>query len=401
MAILTFKQLSFEKEKDTVKVSFLKRYCLQLENKKLNRIGRFDFKADSINFHGVSENSARRKFEFLLSEGFRNLKDKLTGRSAFYIHKNSGIPLIGCIYFGIIDKGSGMLELKPNTGCNMNCIFCSVDEGITSQRLNDYIIEREYIVEEAKRIIEFKGELIDIYINPQGDPLLYPEITELCENLSKIELCMSINIITAGTLLTKSMIDSFAKNKKTSLNVSLHSIDEKNAKFLFGTKGYNLKNILEMLRYASQKMEVVLAPVILPGYNDKEILDVVEFARSIKAKIFFQKYLHNKKGRNPLKEESWNSFFHKLETSQQETGYNLINKDIMEKVHTKELKPPFKSGEAVKAVLVLPGRFRNEMLAAAKDRIISVSSCHRNIGDEIKIKIRRVKHNLFSADLIR
>ena len=401
MATLKFKQLSFEQEDDSVKIVFLKKYYLKLSNDSLKRIGKFSLSKESIIFDNVSDNSARRKFDFLLSEGFKNLKDDITGRSAFYIHKNSGIPLIGSIYFGIVDKGSGMIELKPNTSCNMNCVFCSVDEGITSKRLNDYVIEREYIVEETKKLLEVKKEPVDIYINPHGEPFLYPEIIELCEDLSKLRLCRSIIIITAGTLLTKPIIDCLAKNKKVKINVSLHSIDEKNAKLLFGTKGYNLKNILEMLRYASQKMEVILAPVILPGYNDKEILGIVEFARSIKAKIFFQKYLHNKKGRNPLKEESWNSFFHKLETSQQETGYNLINKEIMEKVHTKELKSPFKSGEAVKAVLVLPGRFRNEMLAIAKDRIISVSYCNRNIGDDIYIKIRKTRHNLFSADLIK
>ena len=44
---------------------------------------------------------------------------------------------------------------------------------------------------------------------------------------------------------------------------------------------------------------------------------------------------------------------------------------------------------------MLPGRLGNEKLAVAKDRIISIPSCDKEIGSTVKIRIRRTKHNIF------
>ena len=73
------------------------------------------------------------------------LKNKLNGNNTLYIHKNSGIPLIGSLSFGIIDRGSNMLEIKPLTSCNADCIFCSVDEGPSSKKIRDIVVEKDYL----------------------------------------------------------------------------------------------------------------------------------------------------------------------------------------------------------------------------------------------------------------
>jgi hypothetical protein len=49
MAELAFKDLSFEKEQDRVKVNFLKMFYFYIEDAKLKKIGRYEVKRNSLN----------------------------------------------------------------------------------------------------------------------------------------------------------------------------------------------------------------------------------------------------------------------------------------------------------------------------------------------------------------
>ena len=129
MAELVFEDLSFEKEKDRVKVNFLKMFYFHIEDPILNKIGKYEIKRNSITFNNVSESNARKKFDFILNNAFKSLKNKLSNKTTYYIHQSSGIPLMGTNYFGVIDRGTNIIEVKPLTSCNISCIFCSVDEG--------------------------------------------------------------------------------------------------------------------------------------------------------------------------------------------------------------------------------------------------------------------------------
>src|SRR3989338_539992 len=128
MAELRFSDLSFEQEKDRVKVNFLKLFYTYLDDHEVNSIGKYSVNQHSLDFKGVSEEKARRKITLLLGKSFENLRNRMTHKLTTYIHRNSGIPLIGTNYFGIIDRGTNTIEVKPLTSCNISCIFCSVDK---------------------------------------------------------------------------------------------------------------------------------------------------------------------------------------------------------------------------------------------------------------------------------
>ena len=49
---------------------------------------------------------------------YKNIYNALTGRRLYYISKESSIPLIGHSAFGIIDRGTNLLQVRPITGCN-------------------------------------------------------------------------------------------------------------------------------------------------------------------------------------------------------------------------------------------------------------------------------------------
>ena len=154
MAELTFRDLSFEKENDKVRVNFLRLFYCYLKEDSLRKIGQFDINKSSIVFKNVNENSARKKFDFLLYNSFKSLKNKLNNKTTIYIHQSSGIPLIGTNYFGLIDRGTNIIEVKPITSCNISCVFCSVDEGHYSRRKVDFVVEKDYLVNEFRKIIE-------------------------------------------------------------------------------------------------------------------------------------------------------------------------------------------------------------------------------------------------------
>ncbi|MDP2844544.1 MAG: hypothetical protein Q8N79_00525, partial [Candidatus Methanoperedens sp.] len=52
------------------------------------------------------------------------------------------IPLFGCIAFGIIDRGTNVLQVRPYTECPLSCVFCSTDAGPHSKRrMSEYMVD--------------------------------------------------------------------------------------------------------------------------------------------------------------------------------------------------------------------------------------------------------------------
>lgn len=403
MATLEFKDLTFEYCKDKIKVNFLKIFYFYLDKKVLEKISKFKINKNKITFEDISEQKAQRKFNFLLQQGFQNLKNKVTNRKTIYIHKNSGIPLIGSVYFGIIDRGTNIIEVRPITGCNLNCIYCSVDEGVPSKRKIDFVIEKDYLVEELKKLIDFKDTSnIEVLINSQGEPLLYADLADLIKDINKIKAVKLISIDTNGTLLTKNLIDKLAEAGLARVNLSLNALS-KNIAQKIANKPYNIKKVLEIVPYIPKKLDLIIAPIWIPGYNDKEIPKLIEFTKKIGAgkncpPIGIQNFLNYKFGRNPVKAISWEVFFKKIKDLEKKHNINLTIKECFIIIRTKKLPKPFKKKEIIKAKIILPGRLKNEKLAVANERLISIPDCYKE--GIVKIKITRAKHNIFFGELI-
>ena len=405
MAELVFKDLSFEEKNNKIRINFLKIFYFYLDKSKLKKIGKFKIKKNKIEFIGVGESKAQRKFNMLLSKGFQELKNKLNNKKTIYIHKNSGIPLIGTTYFGLIDRNTNLIEIRPITSCNLNCIFCSVDEGLSSKKKVDFVVEKDYLIEELKKIIDYKNEnYIDAHINAQGEPLLYANIVSLVEDIAKIPQVKSISIDTNGALLNKQIIDELAKAGLTRINLSLHALNPKIANKMAGT-AYNLKKVMALAAYIPKKMDLIITPVWLPGYNDKELVKLAQFAQKIGAgkncpAIGIQNFLNYQFGRNPIKSVDIPVFHKKLRDLEQKHSTKLICNEVDFKIKKcRELPKPFKKGEVVKAKIVCPGRLNKEMLAVAANRVISIPNCYKNQG-LVKLRIKRTKHNVYLGELL-
>ena len=407
MAELIFKDLSFEKDNDRIKVNFLKLFYFYLDEDSLNRISSFKIGKNSIFFENISERSARKKMEFLLFKSFQNLTNKLNKKKTIYIHQSSGIPLIGTNYFGLIDRGSNIIEVKPLTSCNISCVFCSVDEGPKSRRKVDFVVEKDYLVEEFRKIVEFKAtDNIDAHINAQGEPTLYADMVELVRDIMSIKGVKTSSIDTNGLLLSKQYVDELADAGLTRINLSLHALNPELATQLAGHP-YNLNKVLEIAKYIpTTKMDLIIVPVWMPGFNDAELPKLAKFAQEIGAgkhcpPIGIQNFMNYRFGRNPIKEAPLDDFYKKMKEIEKEHNVQLIfDKAAFDVEDLPELPKPFKKGQVISAQIVLPGRLGNEMLAVAGNRLISVPECFREIGSKVKLKIRRTKHNIFLGELL-
>ncbi len=397
MAAVHFEMVSFHEEENSIVVNLYKIFELVIPKAAFS--SQIHAKGNVLTIEETSEEEVRERFRVMFTTYLPGLRSIVTKKPAYFIHGNSGIPLIGSLAFGIVDRGTNMLEVKPITGCNINCTFCSVDEGDDSRKSRDYVVEREYLVRELEKVLAFKEEIMDIWLNTQGEPTLYAELIQLIGDIRHLRLVGKIALITNGTLLSKYFLTEVKEAGLGQLDVSINAISDKKSKELAGTNRYNSAQVRDMVEHAIQiGIDVVIAPVYLKGVNEQDIKDIVAFAQSIGCKkVYVQNFLLYRFGRNPTKQVRWKAFG-KFLTELQSTypAIDLFAKDHTLK-NTKPLPKPFKTGECVEAVVVVPGRYPDELLAAAKGRCITLREMKGldNIGKKIKITITRDKDNIF------
>src|SRR3989344_9047841 len=315
------------------------------------------------------------------------------------ITKESMIPLLGHIAFGVIDRGTNTLQVRATTLCNMNCSFCSTDGGPFSRHSTNYIVDINYLTEWIKEIAEYKGPGIIIFLDSVGEPTMHPNFVKLVENIKKIKQVSEIITITNGTLLTKQMIDSLEKAGLTRINISIHSLNSKNSRDLFGMKNYDIEKILETIKYISKsKIDLLITPVYLPKVNDKDIEELIKFCNENNYKMGIQKFDVYKNGRKPkgVKVQNWWKFYKQIE--RWEKDFNMkLKVDTSEAEKRPSIPLAFRIGEKIHAEIKMPGWISNQAVAVAKNRCITINNCNKDSG-LIKAKIVENKNNIYLAE---
>jgi uncharacterized protein len=403
MATLSFETLSFSTEDDNLVVTLLKQFITKIPLEELNNIAEFKLEDNhTLSFQKIEQEKVEIKFSFLLEKYFDNLTNRLNGNKTTYIHRNSGIPLMGNVAFGIVYRNSSIVEIKPITSCNLNCVYCSISEGLYSKK-NDFVVEKDYLIEELENLLKFIGEPVEIHVGVQGEPFLYADMLPLIEDLQKMGKVNQISVDTNGILLNKNIINQLAKNDKLRLNFSLDALDEDIAKKMAGVETYNVQHLQEVITYASKKLSIIVAPVLVKCYNEEQIEKIIAFAKSLDNQpiLGIQNFLRYKTGRNPGKEIPWEEFYKNLEELEQKHDIKLqLTKEDFNVKKTKKLEKPFVKGKIVNAIIKCPERFENSVIAVARGRNISIANCKFKKDKKIKVEITRDKHNVFSGSII-
>ncbi len=392
---LTYENLTFSDAKENVRVLFLKIYYFYISKDELKKLGLKKIERHSLVFDDSKKpGNLEQKFSFLLTKGFDELYSTINGKPAFYIHRNSGIPLIGTNEFGVIDRGTNTIEIKPLTTCNIDCIFCSVDH---LKRGSDFVVEEEYLVEELKKVIAIKKNRVNIHIGSQGDPSLYGDLVKLVADIRKIPSVNAISMVTNGILINKTLAEELIKAGMTHFHVSLHSMNQEMADKLASSK-YPLKNVIETCKYIVKHAHLLLVPVLVPGINDKDIEDVINFGKEIGADLGVQNFLEYDFGKKPVKEGMpMDEFFTLLNGLEKKLDINLTKlTGDLEFKQDEKLPKPFRKGDSIEVNLVSRSRLKNTAIGICKNRAITVINCSRTSG-KVKVRLIRDKDNIFTG----
>lgn len=399
MQTLSFETLLFEDKGEIIKVILLKLYEVEIKRVELEKIAAFKVGLREISFETDDADRAVL-FYSVLADAFNNLKNRVSGKRVVYIHRGSGIPLIGNIAFGIAYRGTNIVEVKPMTGCNIKCNYCSVNE---DARLIDVVVEKDYLVDEFRKLVsQIDCDDVEVHIGPQGEPLLYGDLVELVRDLKAIPQVKRISMVTNGTLLTSQMMDALIRAGLTRVDLSINALSSEAAKKIAGVgDAYNIEKIRKVAQYLADKIELIITPTWIPGFNDDQMEGLVVFAKSLwndkfQPKVGIQNFLEYKYGRNPVKEASWERFYGMLADLEKKQGVKLVmDARDFRVVPTRPLKKPFSKGDVVAVDVVMRGRLPKEWIGVAEDRNVSVYGCE-GVGKQ-KMKIISSKHNIFTA----
>ncbi len=320
------------------------------------------------------------------------MKNKL-----FYIDDNSSIPLMGIDFFGVIDRGTNVIEVKPLTLCNLKCKYCFVRAG---DYTNNFIINHSYLMKQIQEIIAIKGNYkIEIHFSPYGEILLYPEFFDLLSKLINIEGIDTISIQTNGLLLNDEIIYKLKFRKHCRLNISLNTLDANKARYLCACDNYRMDVLLSNIhKLLDANIDVLIAPVWFPSENDEDIEAIIKFVIGLRKKgytdkqlqIGIQKYLIYKTGRKlkKIRPKSWKYFYYQL--SQLEKKYNIKLKlgPIDFNIHKrKSISTSYlKKNMIIEVTIISEGRWERE--------------CIGKINENLGIKILMRKPFKFTPDLI-
>ncbi|NJF24513.1 radical SAM protein [Thermococcus sp. Bubb.Bath] len=334
------------------------------------------------------------------------LRNRYTNRKVLYIHEDLDVPLLGYNAFGLIDRGTNLIQIRGVSGCNLSCVFCSVDEGPYSRtRKLDYVVDVDYLMKWFDEVARIKGKGLEAHLDGQGEPLIYPFHVELVQALKDHPNVSVISMQSNGTLLNDKLVEELAEAGLDRVNLSIHSLDPDKAKMLMGMKNYDLEHVLDMAKaLVNAGVDVLIAPVIIFGVNDDEAEAFIEFARKIGAgkrwpALGFQNYVPYKFGRNPTiaKVKPFREFYTWLRSLEEKTGMKpLVLKPKHFGMEKREFIPlAFRPGEIVKAEIVLPGRIEGEMIAKARNRLIEVINTRAEVGDRVRVRIVRTRHGIY------
>src|SRR3989338_5895140 len=95
---------------------------------------------------------------------------KVQEEGTIKIDATSGIPLIGLLHIGVIDRGSNLLQVRTSTACNMSCTFCSTDTGPYAKvKKKNIVVDPHYLLHWVKEVVALKEcDNIEINLDSMG-----------------------------------------------------------------------------------------------------------------------------------------------------------------------------------------------------------------------------------------
>lgn len=179
------------------------------------------------------------------------------------------------------------LRISVTDRCNFACLFCMPEKDKVSWISQKEILSFEEIERIARVLASLGIEKIRI---TGGEPLLRRGLESLVRTLSEIEAIREIDMTTNGWFLNqKARI--LREAGLGGVTVSLHSLRSERFAKISGVDA--LPRVLRGIEKALDEglSQIKINSVAIKGYNDDEVLDLVEFARSRRISIRFIEFM--------------------------------------------------------------------------------------------------------------
>jgi len=315
---------------------------------------------------------------------------RVWNRRSLYLVE-SPVALHTYIAFGVVDRGTNVLQVRPTTLCPLNCIFCSVDAGPYSRnRVAEFIVDFNTMVETFSEMARYKSGGLEALIDTIGEGLTYPRIFDLISALKKNPLVSSVALETHGALLTKQVVEKLWEAGLDRVNLSIDTLNPEKARFLTGTSWYSLERVVEVAEYIVRETSIDLhvTPLWIPGVNDEDVVKVVEWAYRIGAgkkwpPATIQKYVVHKYGRRVpgVKPLSWSEFWERIRKFEERYGLRVLwSMSEWGMRYQKRYPCRYSVGDKILVKVEAPGVFRGEFIGLDYDNNGVVAVVGREIG---------------------
>lgn len=204
------------------------------------------------------------------------------------------------------------LRVSITERCNFRCVYCMPAEGI------GHIASKEYLSydEITELVAIFAAQGVTCVRITGGEPLVRADVPDLVKKIRAVDGIERIAMTTNGFLLRR-YAQALKDAGLDSLNISLDTLDA--GRFKEITRVGDLQRVLEGIEAAKQAgfESVKLNAVIVAGFNEDEMLDLVEFATARDMIMRFIEFM-------PIGDTVWAN---KLTQSQNASGTNPDSAD--------------------------------------------------------------------------
>ena len=170
--------------------------------------------------------------------------------------------------------------------------------------------------------------------------------------------------------------------------------------------GFDIEKIMQAAKsIARSKIDLMIAPVLIPGINDEDMPKLISFARQIGAgkrwpPLGIQKFEHYRLGRSPgrVKAQNWWHFYNRS-MNEWEKQFSIplrLKAQDFGIVRRPMIPMVFEKKEKTWVEIKAPGWVSGEQLGVAKNRVVSVVDCPIKQGS-VRVQIVSNKHNIYVA----
>lgn len=170
-----------------------------------------------------------------------------------------------------------ILNIEPTNRCNLSCNFCPrkiSKRPVVDLDWNTFL----KIANELKK----EGPILRIFLQKDGEPLLYPRIVDMVQALVSVNAAKRIGIISNGTLLTPKLFKELAEAGLHDLIISIDAVDANEYKELKGADFYGkvVENIELAMSYKKKnglKTPLIKARMVARKGCDSKINEFTKF----------------------------------------------------------------------------------------------------------------------------